>query len=161
MKRTTGARAIIALCFLTVLSASFADVGLAADERSEIISAVEDFLADLGELRLEQAARRFLPGAVRIVSRKGTSDFSHTLHTAGEWMEELKNNPNAKPFREELIEPVVTVESGQLAHVRAAFRIAREGSVVAMGVNHFILQRRGGAWRIAALAYTNIPEPAR
>lgn len=160
MKSVIGSRAIVTLLLLSGVPLLLAGGMAAPGEGDAILATVEGFLADLGELRLEQAAGWFSPGAVRIVSRKGPSEFSHTLQTVGEWMAELKNNPNARPFREELADPAITVESGHLAHVRAAFRIAREGTIVASGVNHFILQRRGETWKIVALAYTNLPEPA-
>ena len=50
----------------------------------------------------------------------------------------------------------MTIDSDQLAHVRADFQVMRDGKPQAYGVDQFTLVREPSGWKIAVVAYTNM-----
>ena len=69
----------------------------------------------------------------------------------------MKNNPEDTPFEERLSNIEVTIDSGELAYLRADFEIVQGGKVISYGVDLFTLLRMGDAWKIATISYTNLP----
>jgi hypothetical protein len=53
----------------------------------------------------------------------------------------------------------VTIDSDQLAYLRADFQIMRDGKAQSHGVDQFTLVREGGAWKLAVIAFTSLPLP--
>ena len=53
----------------------------------------------------------------------------------------------------------VTIDSEHLAHVRADFRILRDGKAVSYGVDQFTLVREPAGWKFAVIAFTSMPVP--
>jgi hypothetical protein len=80
-----------------------------------------------------------------------------SYQTAEEWIAALKRNPNPVTFREPITNVKVTIDSNQLAYVRADFQVMREGKAQSSGVDQFTLVREPGGWKIAVVAYTSIP----
>ena len=78
------------------------------------------------------------------------------METADKWLEKMRNNPSPAPFEERLSNVEITIDSGELAYLRADFEIVQEGKVVSYGADVFTLLRSGDEWKIAALAYTNL-----
>jgi hypothetical protein len=74
-----------------------------------------------------------------------------------EWLAGLKRNTNATPFREPLSNVKVTIDSGQLAHIRGDYQILRDGKVQSKGVDQFTLVREPSGWKISVLAIASLP----
>ncbi len=68
----------------------------------------------------------------------------------------MKSNTEAPQFEERISNVEVTIDSGELAYLRADFEIVREGKVVTYGVDVFTLLRIGDEWKIATISYTNL-----
>ena len=51
----------------------------------------------------------------------------------------------------------VTIDSNQLAYVRADFQVTRDGQALSKGVDQFTLVREPTGWKIAVVAYTSLP----
>jgi len=51
----------------------------------------------------------------------------------------------------------IDIDSDHLAHVRADFRILRDGKAVSSGVDHFTLVREPSGWKFAVIAFTSMP----
>ncbi|HXV63590.1 MAG TPA: serine hydrolase [Vicinamibacteria bacterium] len=128
-----------------------------ADESTEVRRSVEHFLDLLGGLRHYALEQYFTPDANVTTARSTRSGFVHRTVNLREWLEELREAPDTRPFREVLSNVEVRVESGTLAFVRADFEIVRDEGVVSSGVDYFTLVRRDGTWKIASIAYTSIP----
>lgn len=129
------------------------------DDRAEVQDTVEGFLKDLGSMQVEKIAGYFTPKAVMTIVRKTESGFTNSFQTTEEFLRSLKSNPNREPFEEPLSNVEITVDSGQLAHLRADFKFVRDGKVLSTGVDQFTLVKEGAGWKIAAAAKTSIPAP--
>jgi ketosteroid isomerase-like protein len=118
---------------------------------------VESFLTRLGDHQLETLDADFAPKATIVVARQRDGQWTSTHQTAEEWLAAAKKNPSPTTFREPITNVKVTVDSDQLAYLRADFQVVREGRVLSSGVDHFTLVRDKGGWKIAMVAYTSIP----
>lgn len=131
-----------------------------ASETQEVRRFVETFLARLGNREVDALDGMLAPKAIIVASREREGRFVNTVQTAEEWLAALRKNPNAAKFEEPLSNVRVTVDSGHLAYLRAAFQVIREGKVVSSGIDHFTLVREPDGWTIVAVAYTSLPAVA-
>ena len=69
----------------------------------------------------------------------------------------MRRNSNPVTFREPITNVKVTIDSNQLAHVRADFQVMRDGQAQSQGVDQFTLVREPAGWKIAVVAYTSLP----
>jgi hypothetical protein len=118
---------------------------------------VEDFLLRLGDRKLDTIDADIAPKAIVVITRQRDGQWTNTYQTAEEWLAGLKRNANAAPFREPLTNVKVTIDSGQLAHLRGDFQIVRDGKVQSKGVDQFTLIHEPSGWKIAVLAFTSLP----
>jgi SnoaL-like domain len=128
-----------------------------AAARAAVQRVVEDFLLHLGDHQFDRVEGDLAPNAIVIVTRQRDGGWSNTYQTREEWLSALKRNPNPITFREPIANVEVTVDSDQLAYVRADFQVLRDGVPQSRGVDQFTLVRDGGRWKIAAIAYTSMP----
>lgn len=126
-------------------------------QEKQVQAAVEAFLLRLGDHDFDKVAADLAPKAIVIVTRERDGQWSNTHQTGDEWLAGLKRNPNPVTFREPLTNVKATVDSNQLGYVRADFQIMRDGKAQSHGVDHFMLTRESGAWKIAVVAYTSMP----
>ena len=148
------AKTLFACVLVAILAVRF-DAQPADDQA--VRDAVEGFLMRLGDGEFDKVAADLAPKALVIVSRSRDGQWANSLQTGDEWVAALKRNPSPTMFREPLTKVSVTVDSGQLAYLRADFQIVRDGKVQSHGVDQFTLIRDGGAWKLAVLAYTSLP----
>jgi ketosteroid isomerase-like protein len=125
-----------------------------ADARA-IQDVVERFLLHVGDHDFDKIAADLTSRALVLITREANGQWSNTYLTGDEWLTGLKRNPNR--FREPLKNVSVTVDSDQLAYVRADFEIVRDGRAQAHGVDQFTLMREPSGWKIAVVAFTSIP----
>jgi putative lumazine-binding protein len=154
--RASGAQS--ALC-AAILLLGFASLHAQSADEKTVQAAVESFLTRLGNHQFETLDADFAPKAIIVVTRQRGDQWVNSLQTAEEWIAALKKNPNPATFREPITNVKITIDSGQLAYLRADFQVVRDGAVLSSGVDQFTLVREGGAWKIAAAAYTSIPAP--
>lgn len=150
-----------------------------AGEAGGVRMFVETFLQHLGDHQFDQVAAALAPNAMIVVARQlpstlrepqgraeqgrgatgseQTAAWTNTYQTREEWLGALTRNPNPVTFREPITNVHVTIDSEHLAYLRADFQVVRDGQVVSHGVDQFTLVKDGGAWKIAAVAYTSIP----
>ena len=126
-----------------------------ADESAR--EAVAAFLLHLGDHEFDRVAGDLAPKSLVIVTRERDRQWSSSYQTGEEWLAALRRNPNPVTFREPLTNIRVTVDSNQLAYLRADFEVVRDGKPQSRGVDQFTLVRESGAWRIAVVAYTSMP----
>ena len=143
-----------ALVLLLGLAApAFAQSG----EERAVQTFVEDFLLRLGDHKVDTLDADFAPKALIVVTRQRAGEWVNSYQTGEEWLAALKKNTNPVTFREPITNVKVTIDSHQLAHVRADFQVVRDGTVLSSGVDQFTLVRDGARWKIAVVAYTSIP----
>lgn len=118
---------------------------------------VEQFLDDLGNRRLDALPPMFAPKATMVIVRQRDGAWSVTAQSFDEWLAGLKAQANATTFSEPLTNVSVSVESGNLAHLRANFTVVSGGQVRSHGVDYFTLVKDGGVWRFVNAAYTSLP----
>jgi len=139
---------------LALAAPGFAQSG----EEKAVQTFVEDFLARLGDHKFDTLDADFTPKALIVVARQQPSgEWTNSYLTGEEWLAALKKNPNPTTFREPIANVKVTIDSQQLAHMRADFQVVRDGAVLFSGVDQFTLVRDGPRWKIAVVAYTTIP----
>lgn len=148
-------RAVLLLAVLCLLCAHSSHAQ-PSDQRG-VLDAVEAFLLHLGDHDFDRVAADLAPKSIVIVTRERDGQWSNTYQTGEEWLAALKRNPNPVTFREPLGKVTVTIDSNQLAYLRADFQVVRDGRPLSHGVDEFTLTRENGAWRIAAIAYTSMP----
>jgi hypothetical protein len=142
------------LFLLAVAAPAFAQSG----EEKALQTFVEDFLVRLGDHKFDTLDADFAPKALIVVARQQRSgEWTNSFQTAEQWLAGLKKNTNPTTFREPIANVKVTIDSQQLAHVRADFKVVRDGAVLSAGVDQFTLVRDGSRWKIAVVAYTSIP----
>jgi imidazolonepropionase-like amidohydrolase len=134
---------------------SAAAVG-AADE-SAVRQMVEQFLLHLGNHEFDKVAAGLASKALIVVTRQRDGAWTNSYQTGEEWIAALKRNPNPTMFREPITNVKVTIDSDQLAYVRADFQVLRDGAAQSHGVDHFTLVREPSGWKIAVVAYTSLP----
>ena len=118
---------------------------------------VEQFLLRLGDRQFDAVASALTPKAVVVVTRQRDGAWLNTYQTGDEWIAALKRNPNPVTFREPIDNVRVTIDSNQLAYVRADFKVVRDGQAQSEGVDQFTLVREPSGWKIAVVAYTSLP----
>ena len=139
---------------LALTAPAFAQSG----EEKTVRTFVEDFLMRLGDHKFDTLDADFTPKALIVVARQQPSgEWTNSYLTGEEWLAALKKNPNPTTFREPIANVKMTIDSRQLAHVRADFQVVRDGAVLFSGVDQFTLVRDGSRWKIAVVAYTTIP----
>lgn len=126
-------------------------------EQAGVIDFVETFLTHLGEHQFDRVAADLAPQSVVVVARERDGAWSNSYQTGEQWVGALRRNPNPVTFKEPLSHVTVSVDSDQLAYVRADFQVMRNGAAQSQGVDHFTLTRERGGWKIAAIAYTSHP----
>lgn len=144
------------LCSIVVLAAFFVAAPRAADQ-SSVQQAVEQFLQHLGDGDWDKLADDLAPKAIVVVTREREGKWTNNFQTGDEWMAALRKNTNFTKFREPITNVKTTVDSEALAYLRADFEVVRDGKAVSHGVDQFTLVREGGRWKVAAVAYTSIP----
>jgi imidazolonepropionase-like amidohydrolase len=122
-----------------------------------IVDVVESFLLHLGDHQYEAVEKDFAPKGLVVVTRQRDGQWVNSYQTAEEWLAGLRRNPNPTTFREPLTNLHVTIDSDQLAFVRADFQIMRDGRPVSHGVDQFTLVRELSGWKITVVAYTSLP----
>ena len=122
-----------------------------------IVDVVESFLLHLGDHEYDAVEKDFAPKGLVVVTRQRDGQWVNSYQTAEEWLTSLRRNPNPTTFREPLSNLHVTIDSDQLAFVRADFQIMRDGRSVSHGVDQFTLVRELSGWKIAVVAYTSLP----
>ncbi len=128
-----------------------------AELLNDLQATVESLLKDLGNLKVDSLVDYFTSDAILVVARERQGVFNNSVETAENLLERMRNDPNPSRFEERISNVEITIDSGQLAYLRANFDIVREGKVVAKGVDVFTLLRDGKGWKVAAIAYTNVP----
>jgi hypothetical protein len=141
--------------FACAIAAPVAVAAQTADEKA-VQATVEDFLTRLGDGKYATLDADFTPKALILVTRQRDGAWTGSYETGEEWLAALKKNPTPTKFPEPISNVKVTVDSGQLAYLRADFQVVREGKALSSGVDQFTLVRDGGRWKIAAIAYTSI-----
>jgi len=119
---------------------------------------VETFLLHLGDHQFDAVAADLAPKAFVAVTRQARDcQWTNSYQTGDEWLTQLRRNPNPTTFREPISSVTVTIDSNQLAFLRADFQVMRDGTAVSRGVDEFTLVRESSGWKIAVVAYTSIP----
>jgi hypothetical protein len=118
--------------------------------------AVETFLLHLGDHEFDKVAGDLAPKAIVIITRERDGQWSNTYQTGDEWLAAVRGNPNPVTFREPISNVKATLDSDQLAYLRADFQVVRDGKALSHGVDQFTLTRESGAWKIAVVAYTSM-----
>src|SRR5262245_5687279 len=118
---------------------------------------VERFLLHLGDHQFDAVASDLAPKAVVVVTRQRDGAWTNSYQTGEEWVAALRKNPNPVTFREPITNVAVTIDSNQLAYVRADFKVMRDGQAQSQGVDQFTLVRESSGWKIAVVAYTSLP----
>jgi imidazolonepropionase-like amidohydrolase len=128
-----------------------------AGENQAVKEFVEAFLLHLGDHEVDKVAADLAPKAIVVVTRQRDGQWTNSFQTGDEWIAAMRNNPNPTTFREPITNVTVTIDSDHLAHVRADFRILRDGKAQSYGVDQFTLVREPSGWKIAVVAYTSMP----
>ena len=118
---------------------------------------VERFLLHLGDHEIDRVAADLAPKSLVVISRERDGQWTNSQQTGDEWLAAMKRSNPAVIFREPLTNFTVTIESDHLAHVRADFQVMRDGTPQSYGVDQFTLVREPSGWKIAVVAYTNMP----
>jgi imidazolonepropionase-like amidohydrolase len=126
-------------------------------EKKAVVDLVERFLLHLGDHQFDAVAADLAPKALVVVTRQREGQWTNSFQTGDEWIAALKRNPNPTTFREPITNVAVTVDSNQLAYLRADFQVVRDGQALSKGVDEFTLVREPAGWKIAVVAYTSIP----
>jgi hypothetical protein len=185
MSRVTAALKGCATAALLVLVSAPGALAQPSDEMA-VRAVVEQFLLHLGDHQFDAVAGDLAPKALVVVTRLRPStlrpaqgrpepsrattssgrgepvapregEWVNSYQTGDEWIAALKNNPNPTTFREPISNVTVTIDSNQLAYVRADFKILRDGQMQSSGVDQFTLVREPTGWKIAVVAYTSQP----
>ena len=129
----------------------------AADDTRAVIDAVQVQLQWLGNRNVDALATTFTDHAVIVVSRQLENGATNSVTPVAEWLERSRANQDGTPFEERISNIQVTIDSGQLAHLRADFAIIVNGVTTSSGKDHFMLIKEPDGWKVALLGYTNVP----
>jgi imidazolonepropionase-like amidohydrolase len=138
----------------TAGAAGIAGSGAGQGAEQSVQAAVEAFLLHLGDGDFDKVAADLAPKAIVVITRIGGAN---SYQTGEEWLAGLRRNTNFVKFREPITNVRVTIDSDALAYVRADFAVVRDGKTQSHGVDQFTLTREGGAWKMAVIAFTSIP----
>jgi hypothetical protein len=154
-------RFLLACLLLTLSTTAWAQASpsTVSPDALAVRSAVEQFLDDLGNRRLDKLPAQFAPKATMVVVRQREGQWTSTVQTFDEWLAGLKAQTPGTMFREPITNVTVHVESGHLAHLRADFTVEIDGKVRSHGVDYFTLVKDAGGWKIVNGSYTSIPNP--
>ena len=122
-----------------------------------MVEVVERFLLHLGDYQVDALEKDLAPKGLVVVTRQRDGQWVNSYQTAEEWLAALRRNPNPATFREPITNVHVTIDSNQLAYVRADFQIVRDGRTASRGIDQFTLVRELSGWKIAVIAYTSLP----
>ena len=100
-------------------------LSLSAQE-TEVRKTIDDVLKRLGTNDAAGLADYFTNDAILIVARQTEGRWTNTVETAKRWLERMKSNRGASPFEERLSNVRVTIDSGELAYVRADLAVEGE-----------------------------------
>jgi hypothetical protein len=129
--------------------------------RADVQQRVEEFLKKLGNREVDGVRAMLAPKAlIAIVRQQRDGTFSNVYQTGEEFLAQFEKNAGQPKFEEPISNVTVTIDSDRLAHVRADFKVIRDGKVISSGVDHFTLLREADGWKIAAIAYTSLPAPS-
>jgi len=128
----------------------------ASEDAQAVIDAVQIQLQLLGNRNVDSLATTFTDHAVIVVSRQLDDGATNSVTPVAEWLDRSRANQDAAPFEERISNIQVTIDSGQLAHLRADFAIIVDGVTRSSGKDHFILIKEPDGWKVALLGYTNI-----
>jgi hypothetical protein len=126
-------------------------------EAAELRGFVERFLLNLGDHEVDKVAADLAAKSLIVISRERDGQWTNSEQPGDEWIAAMRRNTSPTIFREPLTNVVVTIDSDHLAHVRADFRVLRDGKAVSHGVDQFTLVREPSGWKFAVIAYTSIP----
>jgi ketosteroid isomerase-like protein len=153
-------RFLLACLLLTMTTPAWAQAPAASSaDAAAVQAAVEQFLDDLGNRRLDKLPAQFAPKATMVVVRQRDGQWTSNVQTFDEWLAGLKAQTPGTMFREPITNVSVHVESGHLAHLRADFTVEIDGKVRSHGVDYFTLVKDAGGWKIVNGSYTSIPNP--
>ena len=144
---------VVCSLFLALGAPSFAQ----SSDKKAIQEVVERFLLHLGDHEFDKVAADLAPRALVVVTRQRDGQWTNSFQTGDEWVAALKKNQNPTTFREPITNVSVTIDSDQLAYLRADFQIMRDSKAQSHGVDQFTLVREDGAWKLAVVAYTSLP----
>jgi ketosteroid isomerase-like protein len=154
---TMGRTMLLAIWLFASVSVGAAQTATppAMDDKSAVLQTIDNFLDDLGALRIDAVAKHLTPDALIVVVRKRSEGMESTTTTGTAWLDRMKK---AKTKFEEPIHNVqITIDSEALAYVRADFVVNIAENTVSHGVDHFTLVKTDSGWKVAAVAYTSIP----
>jgi imidazolonepropionase-like amidohydrolase len=126
-------------------------------DEKDVVDTVERFLLHLGDHQFDAVANDLTPKGFIAITRQRDGQWTNSYQTTEDWLAALKRNPNPTTFREPISNVTVTIDSRQLAFVRADFQVVRDGQTLSKGVDEFTLVREPAGWKIAVVAYTSIP----
>lgn len=129
-----------------------------AAQETEVRQTIDKVLKFLGTQDVNALVDHFTNDAVLVVARHREGKWTNTVETVKRWLERMKDNTDGPAFEERLSDVNVTIDSGELAYLRADFQIVRNDKVISYGVDVFTLLRMGDEWKIAAISYTNLPK---
>ena len=145
------------LAFCSLFVALSAPAPAQPSDKKAVQEMVERFLLHLGDREFDKVAADLAPKALVIIARERDGQWSNSFQTGDEWVAALKRNPNPTTFREPITNVAVTIDSDQLAYLRADFQIMRDGKAQSHGVDQFTLVRERGTWKLAVIAFTSLP----
>jgi Tfp pilus assembly protein FimT len=155
MARVHTAACQVAVTAVLVMSCAFPVFAQSTEQRA-VQQKVEEFLLHLGDHQLDAVAGDLTSKGLVIVTRQRDGTWTNTYQTTEEWLDALKRNQNPIRFREPITNVTVTIDSNQLAYLRADFQVVRDGRPVSKGVDQFTLVRESAGWKIAVIAYTSV-----
>jgi hypothetical protein len=150
----TTAKACATAALVVVIAAAAVAQG---NDEAAVRRVVEQFLLHLGDHEFDKVGADLTPKALIVVTRQRDGAWTNSYQTGEEWIAALKRNPNPTTFREPIANVKVTIDSNQLAYVRADFQVMRDGQPQSHGVDQFTLVREASGWKIAVVAYTSLP----
>jgi hypothetical protein len=148
-------RMMVLLAFVGI-SMSAMGQGQSPDAKS-VQTFVEGFLLRLGDHQYDTLDADFTPNALIVVTRQRGNQWENSYQPAVAWLAGLKKNANPVTFREPISNIQITIDSAQLAFLRADFQVVRDGKAQSKGVDQFTLVREPSGWKIAMVAYTSMP----
>jgi hypothetical protein len=143
--------------FLLLIGFSISVMGQGVSSEAQWVQTfVEGFLLRLGDHQYDTLDADFTPNALIVVTRQRDNQWVNSYQSAKDWLAGLKKNPNPVTFREPITNVKVTIDSNQLAYLRADFQVMRDGKAQSKGVDQFTLVREPSSWKIAMVAYTSM-----
>ena len=153
-----GIKGLVILSIMLLMGTS---VGIAqtatADAKQVVLQKVEQFLEELGTLRIDAVAKHLTADALIVNVRKRGDSMESKTTTGKAWIDRLKMSKTK--FEEPIHNVHITIDSEALAYVRADVVVNIAENTLSQGVDQFTLIKTSDGWKIAAAAYTSIPGP--